>query len=165
MADGLGPNALGRLDRDVLSHSGIKYALIFEGVNDIGTAASTTEAQTLIGDRIIWAFKQMSARLHTAGLPSFVATITPFTGVGQSYGTPEREVTRQKVNAFLRGSVKAGIFDAVVDFDKILRDPKNETQLRPEYDSGDFLHPSVAGYQAIADNFPVDILEKFKDGL
>ena len=156
LADGLGPNALGRIDRDVLAQSGVKYAMIFEGVNDIGTAAATPEAQQAIGDRVIWSLKQIASRVHTMGLPMFAATITPFSGdpTIQPYSSPVREVTRVRVNDFIKNS---GIFDAVVDFDKILADPANPSQLNPNFNSGDFLHPNPAGYQAIADAFPLEI--------
>ncbi|KAF8957218.1 SGNH hydrolase-type esterase domain-containing protein [Flammula alnicola] len=148
LADGLGPNAFGRIERDVLAQSGIKYAMIFEGVNDIGTADATTAAQQAIGDRLIWAFKQIVTRLKTAGLPVFAATITPFSGdpTIQPYSSPVREATRQRVNTFIRTS---DVFDAVIDLIK--------SQLNPKFDSGDFLHPNVAGYQAIADAFPLNI--------
>lgn len=156
LADGLGPNALGRIDRDVLAQSGIKFAMIFEGVNDIGVADATTEAQQAIGDQLIWSFKQIASRVKTAGIPFFAATITPFSGdpTIQPYSSPVREATRQRINTFIKTS---GIFDAVIDFDKVVADPNNPSQLNPIYNSGDFLHPNVAGYQAIADAFPLDI--------
>ncbi|KAG6828234.1 hypothetical protein H0H92_008732 [Tricholoma furcatifolium] len=157
LADGLGPNALGRIDRDVIAHPQVKYAIIFEGVNDIGTADSTTEAQTLIGDQVIWAYEQMVSRLHASGLPVFGATITPMTGEGQVYGTPEREVTRQRVNKWIRTS---GTFDAVFDFDKLLADPANPAQLLPQYDSGDHLHPNVAAYEVMVASIPLDLFSK-----
>ncbi|KAF7360258.1 Extracellular GDSL-like lipase/acylhydrolase [Mycena venus] len=166
LADGLGPNALGRIDRDVLSQSGVKYAMIFEGVNDIGEEAATTEAQTVIGDRVIAAFKQIVTRVHAAGIPIFAATITPFNAPAnvtiQPYSSPVREVTRQRVNAFIRTS---GIFDAVIDFDKVVADPAITSQLSPTFDSGDFLHPNVAGYTAMAAAFPLDLFEQFSAGV
>lgn len=117
LIDGLGPNALGRVDRDVLAHSGIRYAMIFEGVNDIGTAATTPDAQAVVYDGLIQAYKQMVTRIHASGIPVFGATITPFSApsnfTGQPYSDPEREKTRQKVNKFIRES---GTFDAVVSF-------------------------------------------------
>lgn len=164
LADGLGPNAIGRIDRDVLSQSGVGYAMIFAGVNDIGTAPTTTEAQQLVGDRLILAFKQMITRTHALGIPIFGATITPFmsNSTTQSYADPTREVTRNRVNEWIRTS---HTFDAVIDFDKILRDPSNPSQLRSDYHTGDFLHPNVAGYQAIADHFPLDIFGRFAFGV
>ncbi|KAJ6470615.1 SGNH hydrolase-type esterase domain-containing protein [Mycena vitilis] len=166
LADGLGPNALGRIDRDVLAQSGVKYAMIFEGVNDIGVEEATTEAQTVIGDRVIAAFKQIVTRVHAAGIPIFAATITPFSAPAnvtiQPYSSPVREVTRQRVNTFLRTS---GVFDAVIDFDKVVADPAVPSQLSPTFNSGDFLHPNVAGYTAMAAAFPLDLFERFSQGV
>ncbi|KAG6855571.1 hypothetical protein H0H87_000831 [Tephrocybe sp. NHM501043] len=157
LADGLGPNALGRIDRDVIAHPNVKYAIIFEGVNDIGTADSTTAAQTLVGDRMIWAYKQMAARLHSSGIPVFAATITPMTGDAQVYGTPEREVTRKRVNQWIKSS---GTFDAVFDFDTLLADPANPSQLLAKYDSGDHLHPSVEAYKVMVASIPLNLFSK-----
>lgn len=160
--DGNGPNALGRIDRDVLAHSGIAYAMIFEGVNDIGTAATDTAAQQNVGTRLLAAYDQIITMVHARGLPIFGATITPFGGEGQVYSDPTREATRQRVNAWIRES---GRFDAVVDFDAVVRDPANATILNPLYDSGDHLHPNEAGYQLMADSFDLGVFEKFKDGV
>ncbi|ORY15132.1 SGNH hydrolase-type esterase domain-containing protein [Clohesyomyces aquaticus] len=165
LIDGLGPNALGRIDRDVLAHPGVKYAMIFEGVNDIGTGDSTTAAQDLVYQGLIQAYRQIATRIHSVGIPLFAATITPFSApsnsTGQPYSTPERELTRQRVNKFIRES---GVFDAVVDFDKMLADPKLPSQLAPDYNSGDYLHPSVKGYQRIADMFPIGIFGQWAGG-
>lgn len=165
--DGLGPNALGRIDRDVLAHAGVKYVMIFEGVNDIGTADTSVPSQTKIGDRVIAAFQQIATRVHAFGIPIFAATITPFcapanqTGI-QPYSDPMREATRQRVNAWIKNS---GVFDYVVDFDKVLADPAIPSQLSGVYNSGDFLHPNVNGYGAIADAFPLTIFEQFAAGV
>ncbi|KAH8593961.1 SGNH hydrolase-type esterase domain-containing protein [Bisporella sp. PMI_857] len=158
LKDGLGPNALGRIDRDVLSHSGVEYVLLFEGVNDIGTADTSPAAQKAIGDRLIFAFQQIITRVQAFELPIFAATITPFSGNAtiQPYSNPEREKTRQRVNKWIR---EEGDFDAVLDFDKWLRDPKDGSQLNPLYNGGDYLHPNVAGYQRIADVFPLGIFD------
>ncbi|KIK68002.1 hypothetical protein GYMLUDRAFT_190935 [Collybiopsis luxurians FD-317 M1] len=166
LADGLGPNALGRIDRDVLAQSGVKYGMIFEGVNDIGVADPSEESQAFIGDQLILAYKQIVARVHTFGIPMFAATITPFGSPPnttiQPYSNPIREATRQRINAYIR---TPGSFDHVIDFDKILADPVIPSQLNPEFNSGDYLHPNVAGYQAIADSFPLEIFEQFAGGV
>jgi lysophospholipase L1-like esterase len=165
LADGLGPNAFGRIDRDVLAHPGVRYSMIFEGVNDIGTGATTKEAQSAIYDAITQAYEQMVTLIHAHGIPVFAATITPFGAPSnvtiQPYSDPEREITRQRINKFIRES---GTFDAVVDFDKLLANPEIPSQLNPLYDSGDYLHPSVAGYQYLADQFPVNLFNEWKDG-
>ncbi|KAK0667214.1 SGNH hydrolase-type esterase domain-containing protein [Cercophora samala] len=160
LADGLGPNALGRIGRDVLAHNGVKYVIVFEGVNDLGTAAEGDLVKT--GDRLIQAYEQIIARLHGHGIAVFGATITPMSGPGQAYGEPKREEQRVRVNRWIRTS---GRFDAVIDFDKAVRDPKNETRLRPEYDTGDYLHLNPTGYKAMAEAVDLRLFEKFKDGV
>lgn len=164
LADGLGPNALGRIDPDVLSQSGVKYAMIFEGVNDIGVASPDRANQSIIYDRLVAAYDQMIVRIHAHNLPVFGATITPFSGSNatlQPYSDPVREETRQRVNAWIRNS---GRFDEVVDFDQILADPAHPSQLNPLYDSGDYLHPNPAGYEALADAFPLEIFSEWAAG-
>jgi lysophospholipase L1-like esterase len=165
LADGLGPNAFGRIDRDVLAHPGVRYAMIFEGVNDIGSAPATPAAQETIYQGLVQAYEQMVTLIHAHGIPVFGATITPFSAPSnftqQPYSDPEREKTRQRVNAFIRTS---GVFDAVADFDKILANPSVPSQLNEAYNSGDYLHPNVAGYQRIADQFPVQIFGMWANG-
>lgn len=160
-----GPNALGRIDRDVLAQSGIKYTMIFEGVNDIGTAPATPAAQQLVGDRLIQAYQQIITRVHAFGLPVFAATLTPFGAPNdtiQPYADPLREQTRVRVNDWMMGS---GGFDAVIDFASVVADPTNKTRLNPVYDSGDFLHPNVAGYMAMAAAFPIELFERYASGV
>ncbi|KAL2074170.1 hypothetical protein VTL71DRAFT_7948 [Oculimacula yallundae] len=157
--DGLGPNALSRIDRDVFGHSGIEYAMIFEGVNDIGTGATDAATQKTIGDRLIAAFTQIAIRVKTFDIPIFAATITPFSAPGynvtmQGYSNVEREKTRQRVNEWIR---KSGTFDEVLDFDKWLRNETHPAQLAEALQGGDYLHPNGKGYQRIAELFPLDI--------
>lgn len=162
LADGLGPNAFGRVDRDVLAQSGVAYAMVFEGVNDIGTAAVDAASQAAVGDALLAAFEQIVAMAHAKGLAVFGATITPFGGEGQAYSDVQREATRQRVNGWIRGS---GRFDAVVDFDAAVRDPANATVLNALYDSGDHLHLNPLGYQVMAEAFDLGLFERFRDGV
>jgi lysophospholipase L1-like esterase len=89
--------------------------------------------------------RQLIDRAHAHNLRIFGATLTPFEGA--AYYTPEGEVKRQALNDWIR---KSGAYDAVMDFDAAVRDPAKPSRSRPEFDSGDHLHPSPAGYQAIA---------------
>ncbi|KAL0474542.1 SGNH hydrolase [Neurospora intermedia] len=165
LADGLGPNALGRIERDVLARppgSGVRYALIFEGVNDIGTAPLDQVSQQSVGDRLISAYEQMITRLHSHGIAAFGATITSMSGPGQAYGEPEREKTRMRVNEWIR---RSGRFDAVVDFDRAVRDQGNKTMLDERWDSGDHLHLNPEGYRVMAEAVDLEIFERFADGV
>ncbi|KAH7099634.1 SGNH hydrolase-type esterase domain-containing protein [Auriculariales sp. MPI-PUGE-AT-0066] len=165
LADGLGPNALSRIERDVLSHSGVRYAMIFEGVNDLGTANPTSAEQAAVVSQLKGAFTQIAVRVRTFGIPLFGATITPFGSPNstlQPYSHPVREQARLDLNNWIRTS---GVFDAVIDFDAMVRDPANATQLNPLYDSGDQLHLNPAGYQAMADGFPLAVFTEYAFGV
>jgi lysophospholipase L1-like esterase len=141
-----GPNALKRFDRDVLRQPGVAYVIVLEGINDIGFSGFIPE-QNVSAQQIITGHRQLIARAHEQGLKIFGATLTPFGGLGAPYETPEGEAKRQAINEWIRTS---GEYDAVIDFDAVTRDPENPTALFPLYDSGDHLHPSSAGYEAMA---------------
>jgi lysophospholipase L1-like esterase len=138
--DSAGPNALARLNRDVLTQSGVRTVIVFEGINDIQQTPHETDPA-----KIIAALKQIAARSHDRGLRVIGATITPFKG-WYSY-TGELEAVRQAVNAFIRSGTA---FDAVVDFDAVIRDPSDPQRIRPDYDQGDHLHPGDRGFEAMA---------------
>jgi len=147
---GLGPTALSRFDRDVLSQSGVRWLIILEGVNDIGGSRSDSVATNLIT-----AYGKFIERAHAYHLRIYGATITPF---GTSfYDSPAHEAARQTVNNWIR---TGGQFDAVIDFDAALRDPQNPTRLLPAADSSDHLHPNEKGYKMMADAIDLKLFEK-----
>ncbi|MFF5536772.1 GDSL-type esterase/lipase family protein [Streptomyces cinerochromogenes] len=150
--DGLGPNVLARLDRDVLSRGGVAWLILFEGVNDIGTADATTEAQRAAAEDLIAGYRQIVVRAHAQGIRVYGATITPFGGNTQ-YDDPagEREAARQRVNAWIR---TPGHFDAVIDFDRAVRDPEAPDRLLPALHVGDWLHLNPEGYRVLAAAVP-----------
>lgn len=152
LRDGLGPNALARLDRDVLAMSGASWLLVFEGVNDIGTADATPAAQEQAVAELTAAYRQIVTRAHAQGIRVYGATLTPLGG-SDLYDDPGglREASRQEVNRWIRTS---GAFDAVIDFDRAVRDPQRPRHLLGAFDSGDHLHLNPAGYQALADAVP-----------
>jgi lysophospholipase L1-like esterase len=154
LRDGLGPNALARLDRDVLTQTGARWLVVFEGVNDIGTCTKECNLDSLSQD-IIGAYEQIIVRAHSQGMRVYGATITPFGG--SFYARPEAEDVRQIVNDWIR---KSGRFDAVIDFDAITRDPQNPSRLFAAVDSGDHLHPSDAGYKAMGDGIDLKLFER-----
>ncbi len=149
---GLGPSALSRFDRDVIAQTGVRWMIVFEGVNDIGTRLHAEKANEswATADDIIAAFKQMVVRAHTHGIRVYGATITPFGG--SFYFSPETEEERAKVNQWI---LTRGAFDGVVDFDKVVRDPEQPDHLLPAFDTGDHLHLTPAGYAAMADAIPL----------
>ena len=56
------------------------------------------------------------------------------------------------------GALDRDAFDDVADFDAALRDPADPVRLRHEFDSGDHIHPSDAGYTAMAEAVPLAAL-------
>jgi lysophospholipase L1-like esterase len=155
LTDGLGPNALARFDRDVLGPAGVRWVIVFEGVNDLGGIAIRGEVpaadHAAVVQRVLAAYEQLIARAHAHGLRVYGATITPYTGSGYYHPGPQSEADRQAVNQWIRA---AGHFDEVIDFDAVVRDPQHPDQLLPAYDCGDHLHPSPAGYKAMGEAIP-----------
>lgn len=162
LTDGLGPNVLARFDRDVLATAGVRWLIVFEGVNDLGAlsrsgAAPPAEHAALVR-RIIGAYQQVIARAHAHGIQVIGATITPYIGSDYYHPAPENEADREAVNAWIRAP---GHFDAVIDFDQVVRDPAQPDRLLPAFDCGDHLHPSPVGYKAMGDAIPLSL---FGDG-
>jgi lysophospholipase L1-like esterase len=150
-----GTNALERFDRDVLTRPGVHYLIVLEGINDIGQpGAGRPDSEAVTSQEIIAGLQQMVARAHEHGIKVYGATLTPFAGAHGNYYTPEKEVKREAVNNWIR---TGGSFDAVIDFDKATQDPAHPIQFLPAYDSGDHLHPSDAGYKAMADAIDLSI--------
>ncbi len=126
LTDGLGQNALARFDRDVLAPAGVRWVIVFEGVNDLGGLARNGEVSPADHGahvkRILSAYQQIIARAHAHGLRVYGATITPYVGSTYYHPGPLSESDRQAVNQWIRAP---GHFDAVIDFDAIVRDPQN----------------------------------------
>jgi lysophospholipase L1-like esterase len=140
LADGPGQSALNRLERDVLSQPGVRTVFLFQGVNDIKAHTGVTAEDLIAGYRTI------AERAHAAGKCVVAATVGPFKGWHE--WDPAAEALRRDVNAFIRDS---GAFDAVTDFDRILRSPYDPERILPVFDGGDHLHPNDKGMQAMAD--------------
>lgn len=156
LRDGLGPNALARLDRDVLVQPGASWVVVLEGINDLGTltrdAPVDEAAHQALVEQMIGAYRQIIARAHGRGIKAIGATVMPFMGNTYYHPDARNEADRQAVNRWIR---EKGHFDAVVDFDQAMRDPAQPDRLLPAYDIGDHLHPSPAGYRAMAQSIPL----------
>lgn len=160
LTDGLGPNALARFDRDVLAQAGVRWLIVFEGVNDLGGLARTGEVSqaehTTRTRRVIAAYEQIIDRAHAHAIRVIGATITPYVGSDYYHPGPLSEADRKAVNEWIR---VPGHFDAVIDFDAIVRDPRQPDRLRSDYDCGDHLHPSPAGYKAMGESIPLTLFK------
>jgi lysophospholipase L1-like esterase len=158
LLDSLGPNALARFDHDVLAPAGVRYLIVLEGVNDLGMFSregnhSRAEHDELVR-RIIAAYEQIVVRAHGHGITTIGATILPFVGSEFYHPGAEIEADRQAVNQWIR---TPGHFDSVIDFDMVTRDPQHPDRMLPAFDSGDHLHPSPAGYAAMAAAIPLSL--------
>ena len=161
LLDGLGPNALARFDRDVLAQTGVRYVIFLEGVNDLGTSTRdgplSPERHAALVRNITGAYAQMVAKARARGIKAIGVTILPFAGTPVYEPTAVNEADRQAINAWIR---TPGNFDAVIDFDALMRDPARPDRLAPAYDSGDALHPSLAGYRAMAEAVPLSLFTR-----
>lgn len=149
---GLGSAAVDRFDRDVLGQSGVRYLIVFEGVNDIGSRSSSMATAT----NLVKAYTEFANKAHARNIRAYGATITPFGGSG--YYSPLHEQERQYVNAWLRTNT---VFDGVIDFDAAVRDPVTLTNFQAEFFPGananDWLHLNPAGYKAMADSIDLNL--------
>jgi lysophospholipase L1-like esterase len=164
-----GPSALQRLDRDILSLSGLTTVLWLEGINDLAQPGNLAGVQAGAAgavpptppDDVIAGFRQGVERLHGRGIRVIAGTLLPSKGGQGAYGSPELEAARQAVNRFIRTS---GVFDGVVDFEKATMDPATG-MLRAEFlpssttgGPGDMIHPNRAGYRAMALAIDVNLI-------
>jgi lysophospholipase L1-like esterase len=155
--DFVGTSALARFERDVLSEPGVKWITLLEGINDIGFSnlPNAAAGEAVTADDVIGALRQIVERAHVHGIKVLGGTLTPFAGA--AYYDEKGEAIRQAVNQWIR---TGGAFDALVDFDAVVRDPKNPKQIRAEFNIGDHLHPNDAGYKAMADAVDLAVLGK-----
>jgi lysophospholipase L1-like esterase len=163
--DGAGISTLARFDRDVLAQPGVAGIILLEGINDIGwprmkppasgrggpaqgtTSTESPFAKELVSAQdIIAGYRQVIDRARQHGIKVFMATLLPYEGA--DYHTEDGEAIRSVVNQWIRTS---GAADGFFDFDKAVRDPIHPSRFRDGYHSGDNLHPSAIGYQAMAD--------------
>lgn len=158
----LGEAGMARFERDVLAQAGVKYVIVGLGINDIAFPGSLTPlTERISAESMISGYRQLIARAHQKGIRVIGTTNPPFensflAAPPVTFYTPEKENVREKVNAWMRRSAE---FDAVVDFDEVLRDPNYPTRLLALYDSGDHLHPNNAGCAAEGNAIPLALFE------
>ncbi|MGA4855807.1 SGNH/GDSL hydrolase family protein [Streptomyces koyangensis] len=142
-----GVSALNRLDRDLLSQTSVRTVVLFEGINDVRWGARA--------DEVVNGLRQLAERARARGVRAVVTTLAPCEG--ESRCTPAVDAERTEINRALRADRDS--FDAVLDFDRVLRDPDRPARMLPAYDSGDHLHPGEAGLQALADAVDLTVLD------
>ena len=146
-----GINALARFERDVLGQPGVTHVIVMEGINDVRNAGPNGYATV---DDLIAAYRQMIDRAHERGLKIYGATLTPCEG--DALLTKEAEARRTALNQWIRTS---GLYDGVIDFEAVVRDPLTPTKIKSEFDSGDHLHPNDAGYKAMGESIDLALFK------
>ena len=156
LLDGDGPSALARLDWEVLNRSGVRYLILFEGINDIESATRNRQPYGDLEKRLEWGLAQIAAQAHQHGILVFGATqMTDCRDFKCTW--PEGELVRTALNQWIRST---DVFDGLIDFDLATRDPQHPTQLLQQYNSGDFVHPNDTGYRAMADAIDLSLFTK-----
>ena len=164
LRDGMGDSASARLDREVFATPGVRAVIVALGTNDIGWPGGpfSPDEAPMTAERLAAGYRQLVERAHVHGVRVIGTTVPPFESALQGtplegHHSPAKDRVRQAVNEWIRTS---GTFDAVVDFDAVLRDPAQPSRLRPAFDSGDHLHPGDTGYRAMAGAIDLDTLVK-----
>lgn len=142
--------AVTRFQRDVLDQAGLGWVIIYHGVNDIGSSNASAKALT---DGL----KKLADAAKAKGAKVYGATIIPFNG--NSYYTVAREGVRRDVNAWIRTS---GNFDAVIDFDRTMRDPADTTRMKSAL-KNDWLHPNTEGLRVMGASVDVNLFRAVVD--
>ncbi|BAO87599.1 SGNH/GDSL hydrolase family protein [Caballeronia cordobensis] len=148
-----------RFERDALRQPGVRAVIVLIGINDINFMAMPPHAgldcdaphTEVNADALVRGYQRLIAQAHQRGVKIYGATLTP------ASLPPEREAIRTAVNESIRTS---RAFDGVIDFDQALRDPARPGALLRRYDSGDHIHPSDAGYAAMAAAVPMEFVAR-----
>jgi lysophospholipase L1-like esterase len=155
--DTRGDSGVRRFDRDVLAQPGATHVIVFLGTNDIRNRNAKPE-EVVTAEDMIAGLKQLGMRAKIAGIKIYCATLLPYENETFLVGawTPARDRQRMAVNDWIRASQD---FDAILDFDKALRDPEHPARMLPPYDCGDHLHPSDKGYCQLGDSIDLALFD------
>ena len=146
---GNGPAARTRYEHDLLEMQGVKYIILFEGVNDLGNCRDgMATAQELIS-----IFTEITQKAHAKGIKVIGATVMPFKH--NRYYNESREQGRQHLNNWIR---TGGVVDGLIDFDAVMSGKEEPDALNPEYlFENDWLHPNAQGYKVMGDCIDLDL--------
>jgi lysophospholipase L1-like esterase len=161
-----GESAEARFERDALSQPGVTEVILLEGINDIGfsgqadSGCSAPANSTVTAAQIEAGYRDLIGLAHARGVRIFAGTLTPFMGSNATYGgndgTAYGEALREQVNTWIQTS---NAFDGVINFSQAVQDPYDPLYLNPAYNSGDDLHPTDIGYEAMAGIIPLQFLQ------
>jgi lysophospholipase L1-like esterase len=151
-----GDAGVDRFDRDVLAIPNVRAVIIKEGGNDL-RFCPTTEVD------IERALQSLVDRSRAVGVAAVVGTYVPRVSRTVVYATNDApdeagDDQRQALNTWIRAHSR--LFDGIIDFDATVRDPANPNRLRPDFDSGDGVHPNGKGYTAMAEGVSLETLKR-----
>jgi lysophospholipase L1-like esterase len=145
---GYGASGLDRFRRDVLKQPQVRTVIVLEGINDIAISEAT-RGEPVTAAQLVDGYQTLIQAAHDNGVRVIGATIMPTKGtIFPAYYTERGEAVRDAVNSWIR---TGGAYDAVVDLDRVFADPTDPDRMRPEYNSGDGVHPNDTGMNAIAE--------------
>lgn len=148
---GLGLTGKSRYKRDLFQQEGVKYIILFEGVNDLGGRGDAIAK----ANQIIEVYKQIIDEAHELGILVYGAPVMQFKG--NNYYSENHEAGRQQLNEWIRTS---GCFDGVIDFDAAMGNPDDPAQLNPKYlFENDYLHPNAEGYVQMGNCIDLKLFE------
>jgi lysophospholipase L1-like esterase len=149
---GLGPTGKDRFHRDLFAQEGLKWIILFEAVNDLGS--SWNGVQT--AERIIDVYKQIIDEAHQKGIRVYGATITPFKG--NNYYSADHEKGRSTLNEWIRSTE---LLDGVIDFDQAVRNPEDPEAMQKAFlFENDWLHFNAKGYETMGNSIDLNLFTK-----
>jgi lysophospholipase L1-like esterase len=157
--DFIGPNALSRFDRDVLSQSGVTHVVVLIGINDFGLPGGRKLPQEEVSlEQMVAGLRQLITRAHERNVKIIGATLLPFGPIPErpGYYSETSAAKREALNQWIRTSKE---FDGVIDFEAAVRDPQDPKIMLAAYDSGDHLNPNDDGYKAMADAIDLKVFD------
>jgi lysophospholipase L1-like esterase len=152
----MGDAGVDRFDRDVLAVPNVRTVIIKEGGNDLRFCPTTAVD-------LARALQSLVERSRAVGIAAVVGTYVPRVSRTVVVGTndvPDQggDDQRQALNTWIRAH--SMLFDGMMDFDATVRDPANPNRLRPDFDSGDGVHPNGLGYTAMAESISLESLKR-----